>query len=86
MHTVMITVVGLVLLALFLGVGHLRSAGAGRSQAASAFIPVWFVLASVNVTIGVVYAGYSLLQEAPVFAVTFAIPAAAAWFAKRSTT
>jgi hypothetical protein len=71
------------LLAIFVGVGHIGNAAPGRTKAASAFIPVWLVLALVNVTIGVVYAGYTVLQEAPVFAVTFAVPAAAAWYVQR---
>lgn len=79
----MVTLAGLILLAVFIAIGHARNAAPGRTKAASAFIPVWFVLALVNVTIGVVYAGYTALQEAPIFAVTFAIPATAAWYVKR---
>ena len=83
MHMLMITLAGLALLALFVGVGHMRSGPAGRAKAARLFVPVWFVLALVNVTIGVVSAGYTVLQEAPVFVVTFGVPAALAWWISR---
>ncbi|MGB3555084.1 MAG: hypothetical protein WBA25_10650 [Jannaschia sp.] len=83
MHMLMITIAGLVLLAVFVGIGHLRGDAAGRKRAARAFVPAWFVLALINVTIGVVSAGYTVLQEAPVFVVTFGIPAALAWWLAR---
>ncbi|WP_308918027.1 hypothetical protein [Jannaschia sp. LMIT008] len=81
----MILTAGLILLALFIGVGHLRGGVAGRAQAAKWFIPVWFVLALTNVGVGVVSAGYTVMQEAPVFLVTFAVPAAIAWWIGRRT-
>ena len=84
MHTVMILAAGLILLAVFLSVGHLRNGATGRAKSARLFIRFWFVLALVNVTIGVVSAGYSIAQEAPVFLVTFGTPAlAAAWLMRR---
>lgn len=83
MHMLMITTAGLILLAVFVGIGHMRGDATGRGRAARAFIPVWFVLALINVTIGVLSAGYTVLQEAPVFVVTFGIPAALAWWLAR---
>ena len=83
MHMLMITAAGLALLALFAGAGHLRAGAVGRAKAARWFVPVWFALALVNVTVGVVSAGYTVLQEAPVFLVTFGIPAALAWWIAR---
>lgn len=83
MHTIMILSAGLALLALFVGVGHLRGGAAGRTRGAKWFVPVWFVLALANVTVGVVSAGYTVMQEAPVFLVTFGVPAAIAWWIGR---
>lgn len=80
MHTLMITTAGLVLLAVFVGFGHLRGDVTGRASAARAFLPIWFVLALVNFTVGVFSAGYTVLQETPVFAVTFGVPAALGWW------
>ena len=83
MHTIMILSAGLALLALFVGVGHLRAGAAGRATGARWFVPVWFALALANVTVGVVSAGYTVMQEAPVFLVTFGVPAAIAWWIGR---
>jgi hypothetical protein len=42
------------------------------------FIPVWLVAAAVNMWIGVTRAGYSVAEEAPIFLIVFAVPAAVA--------
>jgi len=83
MHAIMIIAAGLVLLGLFVGIGHLRGGAAGRARAARLHIPIWFVLALINVTIGVVSAGYTVMQEAPVFLVTFGVPAGLAFIISR---
>jgi hypothetical protein len=38
-------------------------------------LPVWLVIAAVNMWFGVARAGYSLREELPVFTVIFLIPA-----------
>ena len=48
------------------------------SVAAKAFIPVWLAIMLVNFWIGVRYAGYTVLQELPILAITFGLPAGAA--------
>lgn len=50
----------------------------GIGSAALAFLPLWFIGAGINMYIGVRQAGYSVADEAPIFLVVFAIPAAAA--------
>jgi hypothetical protein len=47
---------------------------------AQIFIPVWFALAFVNMYLGT-RAGFTWLQELPIFLLIFALPAAAAAFA-----
>ena len=79
MHTLRVIAGGLVLLAVCLLIG--RGLGGpdgthGMVQAAKIFLPVWLVAAGVNLWLGVTKAGYTLADEAPVFAVVFAIPAA----------
>ena len=72
---------GLVLLGIFLLAGRLVSAGtpvAGMVSAARWFIPVWLVGAGINMYIGVARAGYSVAEEAPIFLLVFAVPAAVA--------
>jgi hypothetical protein len=83
MHMLLITAAGLILLGLFLGIGHLTGKAVGQVSAARTFLPVWFLLALLNVTIGVVWAGYTVTQEAPVFVITFGIPAALAWWLQK---
>ena len=82
---------GLVLLGLFLLAGRLLGAGApvaGMATAARWFIPVWLIGAVINMWIGVARAGYSVAEEAPIFAVVFAVPAVVvllvAWGLSRS--
>ena len=67
MHTLIVTLGGLVLLGLFLLLA--RSWGPDRGimgVAAKAFIPVWLSISLVNLWIGVQYAGYTVLQELPI--------------------
>ena len=75
MRTALIIGGGLVLLAARVLLGRwLGGAGATRF-AIGLFIPVWLVIAAVNMWFGVARAGYSLVDELPVFAVIFLIPA-----------
>jgi hypothetical protein len=48
------------------------------TTAVKGFLPLWLIGAGINMWIGVTRAGYSVADEALVFAVVFAIPAAAA--------
>jgi len=79
MHMLMVTGGGLALLGLFLILA--RSWGpdpAIMAVVARAFIPVWLTITLLNLWIGVRHAGYTLLQELPVFVVVFGIPVAVA--------
>ena len=79
MHTAKVIAGGFVLLALCVIVGRLTAgAGTGVAAAARIFVPLWLIAAGVNMYVGVTRAGYSVADEAPVFAAVFAIPAAVA--------
>lgn len=81
MRTLLVILGGRVLLGIFALLG--RSLGADSvafGRAALYFIPVWLVLAVINLWIGVQSAGYSLAEETPIFAIIFAIPTAVALF------
>lgn len=82
MRTAVIIAGGLVLLGLFVLVARwLGSPGnVPMVNAAKVFIPVWLILALLNMWIGVARAGYSVREEFPIFLVIFAIPAVAAAF------
>lgn len=71
----MVILGGLVLLGLFVLLGRsLGGDSAALGRAAAFFVPVWLVLAVINLWIGVKSAGYSLAEETPIFALIFAIP------------
>lgn len=83
MHTLMVIGGGLLLLALMLGVS------ANRPGAARTFLPIWAVAALLNMAVGVLSAGYSVADEAPVLLAVFGVPAAMAvatlwWFGKEA--
>jgi hypothetical protein len=42
------------------------------------FVVLWFIAAGVNMWIGVAKAGYSFMEELPIFLVIFLVPAAVA--------
>jgi len=85
MRTVVIILIGLGMLAAWLLVAKSVSKGQAETvrTAVLAFIAVWFVAAAINLWIGVSQAGYSFLEELPIFLVIFGIPAALAVFAGR---
>ena len=79
MRTLMVVLGGLVLLVLFALIGHsLGGDAVALAHGAVCFIPVWLLLSGINLWIGVKSAGYSIAEEAPIFAIIFAVPAAAA--------
>jgi len=79
MQTIMVIAGGLVLLGIFAGIGRSRGGRAGLVRAARAFIPVWLLAALVNMAVGVLTAGYTIMQEAPILIPVFGVPALAAW-------
>ena len=82
MRTAIIILAGLVIAAVFIFAGRLIGRGPETmALGAKIFIPLWFIAAAVNMWIGVAKAGYSFMEELPIFLVIFAVPAAAAGFA-----
>lgn len=79
MHTIMVITGGLVLLAIFCGIGWMRGKRPGLVTAARAFIPIWFIAAIINLSIGVLTAGYTVMQELPILVPVFGLPALVAW-------
>jgi hypothetical protein len=83
MRTALIIAGGIVLLGSMLLAGRWLGGDGGKAMvvAAQVFIPVWLAAAGVNMWIGVSQAGYSFMEELPIFFVIFGLPAAAAAFA-----
>lgn len=79
MHIAMIIGGGIVLLIAFVITGHVLGNGHAidRIRAVAYFLPVWFVIALVNLWVGVSHAGYSVAQELPILAAVFGVPALA---------
>ena len=81
MRTAIIIIAGLIIGALFLFAGRLIGRGPETiALGAKLFIALWFVAAAANMWMGVAKAGYSFMDELPIFLVIFAVPAAAAGF------
>ena len=80
MRTLMFIVGGFVLMAACFGAAKLLagSAADGMRTAAIAFVALWFVIAGVNMWVGVAKAGYSVAEELPIFLLIFGLPAVAA--------
>ena len=79
MHVLMVIGGGLVLLGIFVLFGWLWGASTlGMALAAKAFVPVWLLVAGVNMWVGVSHAGYSVREEFPILLLVFAVPAIAA--------
>ncbi len=60
---------------LILGLG-----AASMATATVVFVAAWFIVAAVNMAVGILKAGYSFGEEFPIFLLIFAFPALAAIF------
>jgi hypothetical protein len=80
MRTGLFLLSGLLFLAGSLIVGKLFSSNypAATSATTVLFLVVWLAIAAANMWVGVAKAGYSVSVELPIFALIFAVPAAAA--------
>jgi hypothetical protein len=78
MHTIVVIAIGFILLALCALTGRVLGNTSGIATAALIFLPVWLFGAGINMYMGVTRAGYSVADEAPIFFLVFAVPAAAA--------
>ena len=81
MRTLIIIAGGLAILGLLMLIGSRFGGGTySAATAAKLFIPVWLVVALVNMGVGVLRAGYSVTEELPIFLIIFLLPAAVAAF------
>lgn len=79
MHTALVIGLGLLVLGVGAVTGRALGGTAGLRQAPLLFLPVWFISAAINLYVGMEHAGYSFADEAPIFLLVFAVPAAAAF-------
>ena len=81
MHIVLVLAGGVLQLGLFILFGWLwGTSTAAMALAAKWFIPVWCLIAAVNMWVGVTHAGYSVREELPILLLNAAIPVALAAF------
>jgi hypothetical protein len=81
MHTLRMTIIGLLVLGLFVLAAWLWNRSQGkRVDGAWIFIWIWLAVALVNLLVGVFAAGISLATELLVLLVVFGVPGAAAWY------
>jgi hypothetical protein len=78
MHTLKVIAIGFAVLVACSAAGYFTTGTAGLSRAALVFLPLWAIGAGINMYVGVKRAGYSVADEAPIFLVVFAVPAAVA--------
>ena len=84
MHTLRMTIIGLLVLALFVLAAWLWNRSRGkRIDGAWVFIWIWLAVALINLLVGVFAAGIPLGTEILVLLVVFGVPAAAAWYLSR---
>ena len=82
MHTLRLTVIGLVLLSVFVFVAaQINQRKSKRTvDGARIFIWLWLAVAAINFCVGVFVAGYSVATEIAVHVVVFGLPAGVAWY------
>ena len=79
MHMIQVMAGGALLLAVFALFGRLWGGDAAAiATGAKFFIPVWLVVALINMWVGITKAGYTVSQELPILLIVFAVPAAIA--------
>lgn len=82
MHVALVIGGGLVMLGLFLLFGWLWGASAtAMGLAARGFVPIWAIMAVVNMWVGVTRAGYTVREELPILGIVFIAPTAIALIA-----
>jgi len=84
MRTAMIIIVGLIVWAACLGIAKFVDSGSTSSlgRATKAFAMIWFMVAALNLWVGVSQAGYPVSEELPIFVLIFAVPVGVAVIAK----
>jgi hypothetical protein len=78
MRTAIIIAIGFVLLAVCVLGPRLAGGPQWSATGAKIFIALWLLAAVANLWLGVSTAGYTVLEELPIFLVIFALPSAVA--------
>lgn len=78
MHSLKVIAAGFALLGALHFLSRRLKLGSGDPTgfAVRLFLPLWLVVALINLWVGVSRAGYTVMQELPFFALVFGLPAA----------
>jgi hypothetical protein len=85
MRTAIIIAIGFAALGLCLGAGYLSGGVPRMKTGALVFIALWLVAAGANMYLGVARAGYSFMEELPIFLLIFGVPTAVAFLLQRGS-
>jgi len=85
MHTVRLTMIGLVLLSVFVFVAAQINQRKNKRAVDGArfFIWLWLAVSVINFCVGVFVANYSVATELAVHVIVFGLPAGVAWYLSR---
>jgi hypothetical protein len=78
MRTAIIIAIGFAVLAVCIFGPRLAGGPAWSATGAKIFIALWLVAAAANLWLGVSTAGYTVLEELPIFLLIFGLPSALA--------
>jgi len=80
MRTAIIILAGFALWGICLGIAKLTANlnASSATIATATFVVLWFIAAAANMYVGVAKAGYSFMEELPIFLVIFLVPCAVA--------
>lgn len=77
--------IGVALLAIFVGFGRLISGAMGITKAVKLFFPLWLAYCAWHMSVGV-RLGHSFVGEIPFLLINFGIPALAAFLIEKKST
>ena len=82
MRTLIIILAGIVLYIIgFLVSKYLAGSGtASHNIVTIIFIMAWFIISAVNMWLGITWAGYTFMEELPIFLLIFLVPSVLALF------
>lgn len=89
MHSIMVIGGGLIALCVLTVIAWWIGKGQSGTmvKGAKIFVGAWFIVAAINMAVGVLHAGFTVAQEIPFFVLVFGVPALIAggliWYFKR---
>lgn len=87
MRTLIVIIGGIILWAVIIGLAKLFHDHASSSwKPIAIFAVIWLMITSWNIWVGITQAGYTFMEELPIFLLTYLLPLAVAVFIKYQST